>query len=58
MIISKMIVNMIASRLVKHFRLDKIMSYVFEDNELDKELKKVKREVKELKKKFNKLINN
>ena len=54
MIISKMIV----SRLVKHFRLDKIMSYVFEDNELDKELKKVKREVKELKKKLNKLINN
>mgnify|MGYP003677569717 CR=1 FL=1 len=58
MIISKMIVNMIASRLVKHFKLDKIMSYVFEDNELDKELKKVKREVKELKKKLNKLINN
>ena len=39
MIVSKIILNAVAGRLVKHFRLDKVMSYVFEDNELDKKLK-------------------
>tara|TARA_R110000824_G_C15121038_1_gene668097 strand:- start:600 stop:770 length:171 start_codon:yes stop_codon:yes gene_type:complete len=48
MIISKMIVNMIAGRLVKHFRLDKVMSYVFEDNELDKKLKEHDKRIKKL----------
>ena len=33
-----MIVNAVASNLTKHFKLDKIMSYVFDDNELDKKV--------------------
>ena len=37
MIIPKALINQVANSLVKHFKLDKIMSYVFEDNELDKE---------------------
>ena len=36
MIIPKMLINQIASTLTKHFKLDKMMSYVFDDNELDK----------------------
>ena len=35
MILTKMVVNTVASKLAKHFKLDKMMSYVFEDNELD-----------------------
>ena len=35
MIISKFVINAIATKLTKHFKLDKIMSYVFDDNELD-----------------------
>ena len=49
MIGSKIIVNLVASRLVKHFKLDKIMSYVFDDNELDKEVKEIKADIKLLK---------
>ena len=56
MIISKTIIKAVAGQLVKHFRLDKIMKYVFEDNKLDIEFKKMKKELKELKKKLNKLI--
>ena len=41
MIGSKLIVNAVASRLVKHFKLDKIMDYVFDDNELDDEVKEI-----------------
>ena len=52
-----MIINAVAGQLVKHFKLDKVMKYVFEDNELDTEFKEIKKELKELKKKFNKLIN-
>ena len=55
MIISKMIINAVAGKLVKHFKLDKIMSYVFEDNNLDKELKKVKRRIKVLENLSNEL---
>ena len=55
MIISKMIINAVAGKLVKHFKLDKIMSYVFEDNNLDKELKKVKRRIKVLENLSNQL---
>tara|TARA_R110002096_G_scaffold362362_3_gene555498 strand:+ start:505 stop:672 length:168 start_codon:yes stop_codon:yes gene_type:complete len=50
MIVSKLIVNMIASRLVKHFRLDKVMSYVFEDNKLDKKVKNLEKRIKLLEK--------
>ena len=41
MIVSKMIVNAVATRLAKHFRLDKIMSYVFDDNELDEKVSEI-----------------
>tara|TARA_R100000278_G_scaffold109015_1_gene85922 strand:- start:1750 stop:1956 length:207 start_codon:yes stop_codon:yes gene_type:complete len=50
MIVSKMIVNAVASRLVKHFKLDKIMSYVFDDNELDLKVKKLENRVEFLEK--------
>ena len=46
MIISKMIINAVAGQLVKHFKLDKIMSYVFEDNVLDKKVKKLNKLIK------------
>ena len=52
MIVSKMIVNMIAGRLVKHFRLDKVMSYVFEDNNLDKKVKNLENKIKKLEKRI------
>jgi hypothetical protein len=36
MIIPRMLINQVAGYLTKHFKLDKIMEYVFDDNELDK----------------------
>ena len=48
MIIPKMLINTVANKLVKHFKLDKIMSYVFEDNILDKTVKKLKNTIKKL----------
>ena len=39
MIGSKLIINMVANKLTKHFKLDKIMNYVFNDNELDEKTK-------------------
>tara|TARA_R110002167_G_scaffold94892_4_gene253056 strand:+ start:4322 stop:4513 length:192 start_codon:yes stop_codon:yes gene_type:complete len=50
MIISKMIINAVAGQLVKHFKLDKIMSYVFDDNELDKNAVKVNKRLNKLEK--------
>tara|TARA_R100000808_G_scaffold24369_1_gene56014 strand:- start:1612 stop:1827 length:216 start_codon:yes stop_codon:yes gene_type:complete len=50
MIIPKALINQVANSLVKHFKLDKIMSYVFEDNELDKK-------VSEMDKRLNLLEN-
>ena len=41
MIIPKILVNSVANALAKHFKLDKVMSYVFDDNELDKEVKRL-----------------
>tara|TARA_R100000742_G_C4274036_1_gene93832 strand:+ start:1466 stop:1669 length:204 start_codon:yes stop_codon:yes gene_type:complete len=38
MIIPKMLINQVAGYLTKHFKLDKVMSYVFDDNELDKKV--------------------
>ena len=35
MIIPKLLINSVATALTKHFKLDKIMSYVFDKNELD-----------------------
>ena len=45
MIIPKMLINAVATALTKHFKLDKIMSYVFEDNELDKEVEQLNKRV-------------
>ena len=45
MIIPKMLINAVATSLTKHFKLDKVMSYVFEDNELDKEVKQLNKRV-------------
>ena len=39
MIIPKMLINSVATVLTKHFKLDKMMSYVFDDNELDNKVK-------------------
>jgi len=36
-----MIVNAVATKLTKHFKLDKIMNYVFDDNNLDDKMKEV-----------------
>ena len=35
MIVSKMIINAVANKLGKYFKLEKIAAYVFDDNELD-----------------------
>ena len=45
MIIPKMLINAVATALTKHFKLDKVMSYVFEDNELDREVKELNKRV-------------
>ena len=39
MILTKMVINTVANKLASHFKLDKIVKYVFEDNELDKKTK-------------------
>ena len=39
MIASKFILNAVSNHIVKHFKLDKIMNYVFDDNELDEKTK-------------------
>jgi len=43
MIISKFVINAIATKLTKHFSLDKVMSYVFDDNELDVKMNEVEK---------------
>ena len=45
MLIPKILINTVANKMVKHFKLDKVMSYVFEDNELDKEVKQLNKRV-------------
>ena len=45
MIIPKTLINIVANQLVKHFKLDKIMSYVFDDNELDIKVKKLEQRI-------------
>tara|TARA_R100000234_G_C4916858_1_gene142372 strand:- start:101 stop:277 length:177 start_codon:yes stop_codon:yes gene_type:complete len=35
MMLTKLVINSVADKLGKHFKLNKIMSYVFDDNELD-----------------------
>ena len=43
MIISKILVNQIATYLTKHFKLDKVMAYVFDRNELDTKVENLER---------------
>ena len=45
MILSKMLVNQIATYLTKHFKLDKVMSYVFDKNELDAKVEDLERRI-------------
>ena len=45
MILSKMLVNQIATYLTKHFKLDKIMSYVFDKNELDAKVEELEKRI-------------
>jgi len=45
MILSKLIVGQVVSYIVKQFKLDKIKSYVFDDNELDKKVKNLESKV-------------
>jgi len=44
--IPKVLINQVANSLTKHFRLDKIMSYVFEDNELDEKVRNMEDRLK------------
>jgi len=46
MIIPKILINAVINKLVKHFKLDKIMNYVFEDNELDEKAKELENRIK------------
>ena len=39
MIVPKILINTVANQIGKHFKLDRIMSYVFDDNELDEKVK-------------------
>jgi len=50
MIVPKILINEVASRLVKHFKLDKMMSYVFNDNELDKKVSEMEKRLNLLEK--------
>ena len=50
MIIPKVLINTVANRLTKHFKLDKIMSYVFDDNELDKKVSEMEKRLNLLEK--------
>ena len=45
MIIPKMLINSVATALTKHFKLDKIMTYVFDDNELDDKVKELEERI-------------
>ena len=46
MILSKLFLNKIIDAMVQHFRLDKVVNYVFEDNELDEKTKELENRVK------------
>ena len=48
MIIPKMLINTVANQMVKHFKLDKIMSYVFDKNELDTKVEELEKRIKVL----------
>lgn len=46
MMLTKLVINNVANKLAKHFRLEKIMTYVFEDNELDEKTKNLEDRIK------------
>ena len=46
MIISKFILNKIVEVLTEKFKMDKMFSYVFDDNELDKKVKNLENRTK------------
>ena len=48
MILSKLFLNQIVNVIAKNFKLDKVMSYVFEDNELDEKVKNLDSRLKTL----------
>ena len=50
MILSKMLINQIATYLTKHFKLDKMMSYVFDKNELDTKVEELERRINTIEK--------
>ena len=50
MLVSKMIINAVASKLAKHFKLEKVMDYVFDDNELDKKVSEMNKRLNLLEK--------
>tara|TARA_R110000824_G_scaffold156675_6_gene329873 strand:- start:391 stop:588 length:198 start_codon:yes stop_codon:yes gene_type:complete len=41
MVLTKMVINSVANKLAKHFKLDKVMNYVFDSNDLDDKMKEV-----------------
>ena len=43
MIVPKVLINHVATKLTKHFKLDKIMAYVFDRNELDTKVENLER---------------
>ena len=50
MIIPKMLINSVATVLTKHFKLDKMMSYVFDKNELDRKVEELEKRVNTIEK--------
>jgi len=61
MIIPKLLINTVATQMAKHFKLDKIMSYVFDKNELDTKVEELEKRIKvleNLKCNYNKEENN
>ena len=45
MIVPKMLINHVAEALTKHFKLDKVMAYVFDRNELDTKVEELERRI-------------
>ena len=50
MILTNIIVTKVMKHLVDQLQLDKVMNYVFEDNDLDKKVKILTRKVRKLEK--------
>jgi|TARA_Y100000296_G_C5067108_1_gene202909 uncharacterized protein YeeX (DUF496 family) len=48
MVLSKMFLNKIINMLTRDFQLDKVMNYVFEENELDKKVRELEKRLKNL----------